>query len=102
MESIVEETAKKAKVVGTAGTGGVIPFRYAKPLFFLGIKVERATTNVAERELHSMVDYCSTPEKFEETSAGAMPTTKVAGADKGHTGTENNKFDVTVPPCEKV
>lgn len=100
--SIFEETAVKAKNVGAAGTGGVRPFIYAKSLFFLGRKVERATTNVAEREFHSIVDYCPTSEKVDEASAGASTSTKVVKAIKGHTGTENNKLDVTKPTIEKV
>ncbi len=69
---------------------------------FFGIKVEASTTNGAERELHSIRDYCSTSEYSEETPTGTLSTTRVTDAKCVATGTERNKFDATESPEKTV
>lgn len=63
-------------------------------------KTDYTSANGVEREFHSISDHRRTSDDLEKSTEGPRATSKSPDNVKGHTRTEDNKFDRTVKSKE--
>ncbi len=99
---IFEDPVNVVGTRGSAGSGGVGPLIKAKSIPKLDIKTDISTTNVVERELHTISDHCERTENHDDAPNVAHSTKDTPGAENVTTRAEVNKEVVTKKSHEAV